>query len=168
MKELEKLQVYLLSRLGIKERAFSFIEMLIVIVIISIVSSVTLISYEQVFSRNVEFEAKKIVNDIVLSREIALAQRKDLCIRFNAGFYDIFENSCGANFLRRENIESTITAPSLPFDIIWNKVESFPLKMGGAATSTASVNGELLLTLIQRGKSKSIRIFEDTGYAKIE
>ncbi|MFH1339349.1 MAG: hypothetical protein ABIH40_05860 [Candidatus Omnitrophota bacterium] len=177
-----------------RKTAFTTVEILIVIIIVAVISGLAALSFSTIGPSRAEAEAIKITGDLCWVREMAISQNKDCWIRFASDSYEVFHTSIDpANFIKREELEVTIinplclaSPPCLPpsppcippppacapppplcsFDLVFYTFNDSPYRVGGTAYSAESTGGELVITLSEG--NQSIRIFEETGYAKIE
>jgi prepilin-type N-terminal cleavage/methylation domain-containing protein len=158
-----------------QKKAFTLVELMVSLTIIAIVTAMIIVSSGSMKgSVTADVEARKIVDDLVMFREMAVAKYKDYCIRFNSNDYVIYQNACvpaivHGDFLKQEKISATISSPAVPFEVIFFQFRPPPTyRLGGTAFSAVSVNNELMINLNYQGNSKIVRLFQDTGYVKVE
>lgn len=159
-------------------KAFTLIEMVVSVTIIAIIAVAAMISFSTLSARKLEADTRKIVSDLSLLRELAVSTRKDHCVMFNSTYYNIYADSCGAagTLIRRGSLEVSVANPSVPFELTFCSSNSTYCKsavptnyiLGGMAYSAQSTNNELNITLDEAGSIENVRIFEHTGYVKIE
>ncbi|MFH1768623.1 MAG: hypothetical protein ABH858_05650 [Candidatus Omnitrophota bacterium] len=149
--------------------------MVVVIVIIAVIIASFITAFATVNSTKLEAQARKIVSDLYLARELALANNIDYCINFdfnantNRYYYETYQGACLAGTLIGwDNLPPYVSfsVPAVPFTLTFYTFDDF--QMGGQASSPASINSQLAITLNQDSAYKTVRVFEDTGYVKIE
>ena len=152
-----------------KQKAVTLIEMTVVLLITGIIAAAGFVSAPSTRSMNLDADARKIVSDFWLVREVAATSRTDYCVRFNKNSYTISKNSCDAGmgvFFKQESLSSTIDAPAAPFDLMWYGLNSSPFRLAGMAYSSASSNNQLNMALSVTGRTVTIQVYEQTGYVK--
>lgn len=158
-------------------RTMTLIEMTVSVAIIAIIAVTAIISFSSLTERKLEADARKVLSEMSFARELAVSTHNDSCVLFNASDYEIFAGSCGTGFLiQRTTLETVITSPAVPFRLTFCAFNSAYCKsvlspnyiLGGMAYSPQSINNELNITLNKAGSTENVRIFEWTGYGKIE
>lgn len=153
-----------------KQKAFTLIETVIVLLVTSIIVAASFTSIHSMNALNLDADARKIVSDLWLVREVAATSHTDYCIRFNRNSYTIYKNNCGgagSDFFKQESLTSVVNAPPVPFNLMWYGPNSLPFRLGGTAYSPASLNNQLSIVLSLAGRSRTIQISELTGYVKL-
>jgi len=154
-----------------RQKAVTLIEMTIVLLIMGIIVAAGSISIPSMNSMNLDADARKIVSDLWLVREVAATSHTDYCIRFNRNSYTIYKNNCGglgSDFFKQESLTSTVNASTVPFDLMWYGFNSLPFRLGGMAFSPASFSNQLTMVLSLNGHFQTIQTYELTGYVKLE
>lgn len=153
-----------------KQKAFTLIETTVVLLVTGIIVAASFVSIPSTKSMSLDADARKIVSDLWLVREVAASSHTDYCIRFERNSYTIYKNSCNpviGVFFKQESLTSTVSPPAVPFDLMWYGFNSLPFRLGGMAFSLASSNNQLSIVLSLNGRSRTIQIFELTGYVKL-
>lgn len=137
-----------------QKRAFTLIEIIVVVAILSIISVYIGISFSAIPARELESQARKLISDLYRTREMSVTMRQDFIVDFDVANknYTIYKDSIApANFLELKhlNIDSISITPQ-PENI------SFSYPRG--TTQTKSI------TLNHKGKIERIAIFSSTGY----
>lgn len=109
-----------------------------------------------------------MVSDLCLIREKALTENSDYCVRFSTNTYDIYKGTCGsAYFIKHCEIASSISSPGVPFDLTFYAFDNSSGHEGGTAYSSASgSSGELVINIEQESRSRSVHVYQETGYVK--
>lgn len=158
-------------------RGLTFIEMAVAVIIIGVLTLLVLISFSRISTQRVDAEARKIISDLREARTMANCQHQNYCIRFDFDssnrryFYEVYENSCSGNFVKRRDLEVDIVRftvngfplslpVSLPFDLIFYRFNNFPWRLGGQASHS------LYIRISEGSVSEDIYIFRSTGYIK--
>ncbi len=151
-------------------RGLTIIELIIVVAIIGLIFSASMISFSGIAGKKLEADSRKILMDICWARERAVALHLNHIVSFDIvnDIYMIYEDSDGDSIpdtneeLKKQVIEAGVDlvsftdfspAPVLPSQIIFN----FP--KGNAQ--------DRILTLSSQGKTRTVYIYGDSGYAKI-
>lgn len=148
-------------------KAMTITELAIVIMIMVIIYSVVLPSWLQVFTRRVEGEARTIIADLSLVRQMALTYHRDYCVNFNDTIYTIYNDTgCGnaTRQIKKVALTSYIVNPATPFNLTFYGYfnNSYVILSDGNST-TDQIN----ITLQHVNRTKSFSIYEATGYAKL-
>lgn len=150
------------------KKAITLPELIIVIGIMVVISTLAVFSSSYLPTRRLQGEASKMVSDLCLVREKALTENSDYCVRFSSNTYDIYKGTCGSSsFIRHREIKSSISSPSVPFDLTFYAFDNGSGRQGGTAYSSASGgSGELVINIEQESRSRNVHVFQETGYIK--
>lgn len=150
-------------------KAFTTIEIALVVVIIVGISGLAAVSFSAFGPKKLEAAGRQIISDLYWLREMAVNRRRDYIVRFDSNSYDIYHTSVDpANWIKQENIEVSLISPATPFDVVFYRFNDSPYRLGGTAFCTASVNNQLVIILEEGGRNQLIRLFERTGFARLE
>jgi len=136
--------------------AFSLIEVVVVIAIVSILSITIAVSFSSMTPKNLETQTRKLANDLRWVRDMASAQHRNFIIEFVPGQrqYLIYKDSvAAANLVERRSLEvnSLAVTPAALTRLQFN----YP-----KATITANAN----IVLGAGSRTKTIIVFSETGY----
>ncbi len=125
--------------------------------IISILSAYIGVSFALMAPRNLESQARKLVSDLSLAREMSVAGHENIIVDFNltSKNYFLYRNAVAeANLIDRKALEvDSITVNPAPENIEFYYPKGNTLE-----------NKQIVLNY--KGKSKQITVFSDTGYVK--
>lgn len=139
-----------------KKRSFSLVEIVTVVSIIVVITSSVVVSFFIAGSKRLEAEARKIMSDACWAREAAISTHQDYYLHFNSGYYEVYDE--GGNVVKRQNLVSTITSPSTPFDVYFYTFSQGPSPWTGGDADSVSIS------LSHQGKTKTITVFSKTGF----
>ena len=137
---------------------FTVVEIIIVVAIMSTLSGIAILSISLIFSRQLDGDARKLLADIYWTREMTASKHTDYIFSINTSDKSYTVTDSGGNTIRTtQRLKSDITAA--PATITFQ-----------APFATAALNpaGASLITLRNNTKQKSIRLYTETGYAKIQ
>lgn len=137
-----------------KEKAFTFAELIVVILFVALIAGVGLASFSSILTPNrLEANARKIAADLSWARDQAVAKRQNCRIYFDTA-NDTYTVYLGSEAIKRENLEVDLV--SLSF---------FPSEFTFSFPQGTTQSG--IITLSYMGDNKQIQVFGETGYIKI-
>jgi len=151
-------------------RAITFVEMVVSLLIIALISTIVLVSYTILERRKLEVAARGLVMDLCWVREAAANKHLDYIVDFDTAgeIYSIYED-------RDEDgnpaADEQIKQQRLAVDLV--SVTDFtgsPLPAPQRITfdSPYGVSQERIVNLSRGGKTKSVNIYAETGYVVLE
>lgn len=146
------------NRLDIMEkRGLTFVELIVVLVVLAVVSTAGLVSFSYIDDRKLDSEARRIVNDISWVREMAMNTHKNYIINFNGGTnsYEVYDTLAPSIKLRKTDLQ-------VSFDL------AFPSPLPLYYNGYWGVGPVVDYHLIRNGKLKQITVFGSTGYVKVQ
>jgi prepilin-type N-terminal cleavage/methylation domain-containing protein len=140
-----------------EKRGLTFLELIVVLVVLAVVSTAGLVSFSQIDDRKLDSEARRIVSDICWVRELAMNTHKNYVINFDGinNSYEIYDSVVPSVKLRKTDLQ-------VSFDT------TFPLPMPLYFNGYWGIGPEVDYHLIRNGKVKRITVFGATGYVKVE
>lgn len=138
-------------------KGFTVIEVLIIVIIVGLLSGIAMLSASLIFSRQLDSDARKLLADISWVREMAVSKHNSYTITINTSNESYTITDAGGIAIKpTQRLKSDITgAPS---------TITFQAPLG---TITLNPAGSSLITLTHNAKQKQIRLYTETGYAKI-
>lgn len=145
-----------------KKRGFSLIELVVVVAIIAIISASLVISFSSLSGTRLDAEARKIVTDISWARARAAAMHTHQAISFDPvnRRYSVFRSPTGttADFTDSNLLKRVMVGVSL--SLIQTSLWIY--------SPRGNISGPDTITLDYGGRSKRVKVFSDTGHARIE
>lgn len=150
--------------------AFTLIELMVVIAIIAIVSSIGVASFSKLTGDRLTTDARKIVNDLCWARQRAVAIHRQHRVTFNltTESYQIFDDLNGDSVfdpateeIKRQNLSVGVDLFSL-VPPTTNLTFTFP------QGSLLEAGPDWTITLNSQGKTREVRVFRNTGYVRIQ
>ena len=140
------------------KRGFTLIELVTAVVIIAIITAAGLVSFSSISSRRLEGAARKIVSDLSWARDEAVSRHKQCTVDFDTAnnTYDVKE----AGVLIEQQSLNVDLASVTDFSgsSVSNITFNFPL-------GTAQ---DRIINLSSGAKTRSVRVFGETGYVRME
>lgn len=125
--------------------------------VISIISVYVGVSFALMAPRNIESQARKLVSDLSLAREMSVAGHENIIVNFDLTnkAYFLYRNTIAeANFIDRKVLQvDSITVNPMPSTIEFYYPKGNTLE-----------NKQVVLNY--KNRSKQITVFSDTGYVK--
>ena len=162
-----------------KNRGFTVIEMVMVIVIVAILAMISLPKIDTIYSIKLQGAAKRALSDIRLTQQLSISQHENYKIIFNTGndTYQVQRVSDGVYavdpFTRANLIVNFTTDPEQKgIDISATNLTGGTLqfdKWGTPCDSNgAALTAEATVSLTYKGNTKTIYITQSTGRARIQ
>ena len=144
---------------ALNKRAFSLVEMLVVIAIAAIMLAAGVYYLSALNPRKVEAEAIKLISELNRARQAALGRHQNYTLTFDLA-EDSYQISSASSDERQTN--------SLAVDLV--SVTDF---LGNPANQALfyypkGTSQDRIINLSSGGISRSIRLFAQTGYARME
>lgn len=140
-----------------ENKAFSLIELIVVIAIVSILSSYVGVSFVSFGSKQLEAQTMKLGNDLCWIREMAVSGHRNFIVDFDTAnkSYSIYRDTFNpANLIEKKNLDiDTISIIPSPTRL------QFTCPKG-----TLTPNQQKIITLIYKGRSSTITLYPLTGY----
>jgi prepilin-type N-terminal cleavage/methylation domain-containing protein len=140
------------------KRAFTLIEILIVVAVTGMLMAITMMSITLLFSRQLDGDTRKLSSDICWAREMTLSKHDDHTVNIDTAAESYTITDSAGNLVR--------PAQALKVDI-----SSSPNTITFQAPFAAVLlnpSGSDQITLIKEGRQRQIDINTETGYVKIE
>lgn len=144
------------------EKGLTFIELSIVVIIIGIITASEAVSFSKLGGTKLDADSRKIITDISWARERAAATHMHQGFSFDTvnRAYSVYKSPTatpadfvGNNLLKRVRLEVSLSL--VPVNL-W------------IYSPRGNASGPAVITLDYGGKARQVRIFPDTGYARIE
>jgi len=157
----------------IKKKAVTLIEVIVVISILAVMSSVTIINFSLVPARRVQVAAQKLAADLRRARAMSLHTDSDYCVYVDVDekYYEIYKGSdTGGVKLKKELLRCPVSAPASDFDLVFVTTDDDAQTLGGSAQSSEFTDHQLQIDLDHPSKERGWRVtvYETFGYVMVE
>ena len=146
------------SPLYLNPLGITFIELIVVVMIIGIVTAASLVSFAILTPKKLEADARRIVDDLCWAREMAVTKHANYIVDFDIinERYDIYEGSITSNNLLKRQV--------LEVDLV--SITPVPARLTFAYPLGTSQSKQINLNY--QGKSRQVTVLEETGYVKMQ
>lgn len=137
--------------------AFSLIEIIIVVAVISILSVYTGVSFALLGPRRLQAQTRKLVSDLCWVRDMAAARHHNFIVDFDtaARSYSVYQDDLD-DFIERKSLDVDAVSIDLP-----SSTFQFNYPRG-----TLSTNQNIHIILTQGSRTQTVTIFSATGYVR--
>lgn len=145
-----------------KRRAFTLVEMIIGIAIITILSGIILVSFSLTNRRRLEVEARNLLADLQWAREMSFTRHLNYTVTFNrTNDTYVIADSGGIQVrpLKEMAVDITSSPDSLTF--------KFPSGSPPVVVTTVNAPSPDIIRLELNGQIREIRVYEETGFLEL-
>ena len=155
-------------RVSSSKHGFSLVELIVVVAIIAVMTALSMVSFSSLTGSRLTADARKIVNDLCWTRQLAVSGHQNYVDTGRQNYIVDFDT-----LNERYTVYWGIVAPN-------NQVKTQALGTGIDLVSVApstlltfsfpqgTASATTTITLNSQGKTKTVQVFANTGYVKIQ
>lgn len=155
-------------------KSFSLIELIVVLAIIAVVSAMGVTSFSNLTGNRLTTDARKIVNDLGWARQLSVAGhqnyvntgRQNYIVDFdtiNETYSVYWASVAAANLVKTQTLNTGVDLVSVT-DFLG--IPLVPARLTFSFPSGTTQNA--YINLSSQGKTKTISVFGNTGYVKVQ